>query len=627
MGYQTKATLKSYFTTTATPTSAQFADLIDSGFENVLVGSGAPGASPTETGEAAFYYDKVGLYLYAWNGAAWAGPVGGEKTTFDVQASDSTGTPAAPITPPASPVNGDQHIEVFNNRTLFWDRSAGTWVLRATTETEDPATVTTAVNYTVVQGVRDVFATGGVQITLPNPALKGTVTVARDACTSGDVTVVDASGAKIDNSETVMTLASGRSAYTFQHDGTVYRVVSSHVDPDVSTATLAVTGATTLTIQINTTGVGYTVDWGDATSNTVTDNATASHTYGSAYTGNVTITVACGLSQVTAITSMTGEWSFNLTALSQFPSITSFTATTGNLTTGDIANLPAGLTYYYNTGSNTTSGSIASLPAGLTLYANTGSNTTSGNIASLPAGLTYYNNQGSNTTSGNIASLPAGLTYHINTGSNTTSGSIASLPAGLTYYNNAGSNTTSGSIASLPAGLTLYANTGSNTTSGNIASLPAGLTYYNNAGSNTTSGSIASLPAGLTFYANTGSNTTSGNIASLPAGLTYYSNAGSNTTSGSIASLPAGLTVYYNTGSNTVTAAIARTFPANSRQLYSRVTTWTSGQVDALLINAAATTWATEKLINIGGTNAARTAASNAAVVTLTGMGVTVTTN
>jgi hypothetical protein len=56
----------------------------------------------------------------------------------------------------------------------------------------------------------------------------------------------------------------------------------------------------------------------------------------------------------------------------------------------------------------------------LTNYQNYGTNTTTGNIANLPSGLTTYINLGSNTTTGDIANLPSGLTYYYNTGSNTT---------------------------------------------------------------------------------------------------------------------------------------------------------------------------------------------------------------
>ena len=227
-----------------------------------------------------------------------------------------------------------------------------------------------------------------------------------------------------------------------------------------------------------------------------------------------------------------------------------------NTTSGDIGNLPVGLTYYSNTGSNTTSGDVNNLPVGLTYYLNTGSNTTSGDIGNLPTGLTFYSNTGFNTTSGDVNNLPVGLTFYLNTGSNTTSGDIGNLPVGLTYYSNSGSNTTFGDIGNLPTGLAFYSNTGSNTTSGDIGNLSVGLTHYSNIGSNTTFGDIDNLPSGLTYYLNRGSNTTSGDVNNLPVGLTYYSNTGSNTTSGDVNNLPVGLTYYLNGGFNTTSGDI-----------------------------------------------------------------------
>ena len=52
-----------------------------------------------------------------------------------------------------------------------------------------------------------------------------------------------------------------------------------------------------------------------------------------------------------------------------------------------------------------------------------------------------------------------------------------------------------------------------------------------------------------------------------------------------------------------------------------------STEIDNLLIDLSGTTWTSSKIITLTGTNAARTAASDAAVSTLEGMGVTVTTN
>ena len=229
-----------------------------------------------------------------------------------------------------------------------------------------------------------------------------------------------------------------------------------------------------------------------------------------------------------------------------------------------------------------------------------------------------------------IAAL-SGLTYLNCTGSNTISGDIASLPSGSTYFRCAGSNTISGDIASLPSGLTHLNCTGSNTISGDIASLPSGLTYLNCTGSNTISGDIASLPSGSTYFRCAGSNTISGDIASLPSGLTHLNCTGSNTISGDIASLPSGLTYLNCTGSNTISDYTGKTWttkPATFVLIPVGAGGLSEAEVDQLLIDFDDDlVWAVGNTITLTGTNAPRSAASNAAVTSLEAEGVNVTTN
>jgi len=252
------------------------------------------------------------------------------------------------------------------------------------------------------------------------------------------------------------------------------------------------------------------------------------------------------------------------------------------------------------------------------------------NLANLPAGLTYFYCLGSNTVSGDLANLPAGLTHFYCFGSNTVSGDLANLPAGLTYFYCSGSNTVSGDLANLPAGLTHFDCSGSNTVSGDLANLPAGLTHFYCSGSNTVSGDLANLPAGLTYFYCSGSNTVSGDLANLPAGLTHFYCLGLNTVSGDLANLPAGLTHFYCSGSNTVSdysgkawttkPAIFITIPIGGGMI--------AAEVDQLLIDFDDDlVWAAGNEITITGTHAGRTAASDAAVLNMEAEGATVTTN
>lgn len=211
---------------------------------------------------------------------------------------------------------------------------------------------------------------------------------------------------------------------------------------------------------------------------------------------------------------------------------------------------------------------------------------------------------------------------------NKITGDLADLPKNLKSLVIGGSNMIYGNIGDLPSGLLSYYTLGFNTTSGDIANLPSGLLTYKNHGNNTTSGDIANLPGGLTYYDNQGLNTTSGEIAGLPSGLIYYDNRGSNTTSGNMSGLPGGLTYYVNIGSNTVDTYISPRVWATDMNYIFQPNGLSSTEVDDILIDLSSiTTWAGFKTIYLGGTNGARTGASNAAVSTLVSNGVTVITN
>ena len=160
---------------------------------------------------------------------------------------------------------------------------------------------------------------------------------------------------------------------------------------------LSVVTQNSFSIRITTVNASpYTIDFGDGTVESYPSGVQSNtHTYGSSYTGDITITVD-KLQYITAFISYNNSFNFNLIELTVL----------------------TGLTYYLNMGNNTTSGDIANLPSGLNYYINAGRNTTSGDIANLPSGLIYYRNQGSNTTSGDIANLPSGLTFYYNAGNN-----------------------------------------------------------------------------------------------------------------------------------------------------------------------------------------------------------------
>jgi len=283
----------------------------------------------------------------------------------------------------------------------------------------------------------------------------------------------------------------------------------------------------------------------------------------------------------------------------------------GNRTVTIIATSEAVLTKYTMTTSGANvSFALSDLPSGLTNFVCTGSNTVSGDLADLPSGLAEFYCTGNNTVSGALSGLPSGLEYFRCTGSNTVSGAFSDLPSGLTYFRCQGSNTVSGALSDLPSGLTTFDCQGSNTVSGALSGLPSGLAYFNCQGSNTVSGALSGLPSGLTYFNCQGSNTVSGDLADIPSGVLTFDCQGLN----QISDYTAGYT--WNNNINRIYLSQAATYG------------FTETEVDSLLVNASAATWAgAVRVLWIAGVNAARSAASDAAVTTLQGKSVTVTTN
>jgi len=164
------------------------------------------------------------------------------------------------------------------------------------------------------------------------------------------------------------------------------------------------------------------------------------------------------------------------------------------------------------------------------------------------------------------------------------------------------------------------------------------LTYLNAWGSNTISGNITGLTS-LTYLLIGGSNTITGSIAGLTS-LTYLNIRGSSAVSGSIAGLTL-LTYLYITGSSTVSGSIATNVLDELTDCYllpCGMVDYTAGQIwpdirvtinpfagygydsteiDNILIDMAASDSMSGKTITLTGSSAARTAASDAAVLKL----------
>ncbi len=209
---------------------------------------------------------------------------------------------------------------------------------------------------------------------------------------------------------------------------------------------------------------------------------------------------------------------------------------------------------------------------------------------------------------------------------------IVGASGALTKYEMAQSGANvSFALSDLPAGLTDFVCRGSNTISGSLSDLPAGLTDFYCSGANTVGGSLSDLPSGMAFFFCAGANTVGGSLSDLPSGMAIFYCRGSNTISGSLSDLPAGMTVFYCSGFNTISDYTAKSWANELVRIYHVPVSpggLSTAEIDALLIDLAAVdTWSSSQEVYLGGTNAARSAASDAAVATLQGKGVTVTTN
>jgi len=230
----------------------------------------------------------------------------------------------------------------------------------------------------------------------------------------------------------------------------------------------------------------------------------------------------------------------------------------------------------------------------------------SGDISKLTV-LTVLNIQGNNTISGSIAGLTSLTNINVS-GSNTISGSIAGLTS-LTNLVIRDFNTISGSIAGLTSLTTVYVS-GNNTVSGSIAGLTS-LTYFNIQGSNTVSGSINALTV-LASLDIEGANTVLGDLSLISAVLTYCYITGDNQI------------VTYTSGGDWSSITDQSDINIQPGVGYGL----DEAEVDLFIIEVEDTRAVDRHLhLTLTGSNAPRSAASDAAVAAIIADGGTVTTN
>lgn len=322
--------------------------------------------------------------------------------------------------------------------------------------------------------------------------------------------------------------------------------------------------------------------------------------------------------------------------VSQLPAgITAVRIGMGNTITGDIADLPFTALYHIDiSGSNTIYGDIADIPATVTLFHVLGLNTIDGDIANFKSGMLYVNIGGYNTVTGDIADIVSTITSITIAGYNTIYGDLVDLPGTLVSVSIEGDNVIDGDIADLPAGtLTSLTLLGDTTVYGDIVNIPASVRYFYIGGTNTITGDLADLHSAMGTFNVSGNNTIYGLVEDLPASIISITLHGQNTVSGDFGGLPTACYYAYFTGLNTISDYMTKTWLQSG---YTIILTPTgagglsSAEVDQFLIdidNDCPFTITYRRTIDIRGTNAAPTATSVVARASLIAKGVLLNTN
>jgi hypothetical protein len=228
-------------------------------------------------------------------------------------------------------------------------------------------------------------------------------------------------------------------------------------------------------------------------------------------------------------------------------------------------------------------GDVVDLPASLLTFCNL-SGVISGDTANIPLSITSFESRGDNTLSGDFADWTS--TSIINfavTGQNTIDGDTSSIPSTIQSLELGGFNTIYGSIINLPTGLINLRLNGDTTVSGRVSSLPPNMEVIVIGGNNTVFENIQNLPSTATYVDIGGNNTLDGDLTGIPTNIVYFSIGGNNT-----------ITTY----------GAPRTWAPNFQTLYinSAGSGFDSGEVDQILTDLAATSWAVGGILEIIGT-------------------------
>lgn len=189
-------------------------------------------------------------------------------------------------------------------------------------------------------------------------------------------------------------------------------------------------------------------------------------------------------------------------------------------------------------------------------------------------------------------------------------------------------------VSALPSTLLTLDFSGANVAITGLADdLPPGLVHLDLAGTDSNiQGEFYAAPASITYFDVSGTDSTMISfITNMPDGLVYFNATNSPVeVYGDMGALPSTLTYFSigETGSAITASSQETSMGAGIKFIDLSNTNLGSGVVDDLLIALAKIpSWLAPKVLDIGGNNAPRTSASDAAVATLEGLGVTVTVN
>jgi hypothetical protein len=439
------------------------------------------------------------------------------------------------------------------------------------------------------------------------------------------------------------------------------------------------------TNRAGTTGENTSVTWNNNTLQYIrvpsgTSNLLIFHQNQLTNIGNAYITGSAGLGMY-AYSGNSPHMSFSVASLPKSISEIAIQIGTGGAGfTGDLSDLSAGFLKLYLSGTGLITGSFADLPSTMLVYNVFMPSTVIVNLWDIPTSMVYLNLLngcivtgstadipsgalkyfygyatsnlitgtiaglahvgcvlevfwcGYTFISGNIADIPASIKIFSISGNDTITGDLADLKEGLVQIEIITNNTITGDIADLPASIQTITIRGNNTIDGNLNGLQEGLINVFISGLNTIAGDIVNIPSTVTNLYIYGYNTITGDLVSLQSTLVNFAIGGVNTIYGSLSSLPNGIKSMILQGQNIVNAYTGGKTWSSSMYgsfIFTPVSPGglSSAQIDSLIIDLNNALSIMNQPITLIGTNAPRTATSDAAVAALLAKGCVVTTN